>query len=407
MQATSSNGQHPEASGAPNQGRRFTVPLLCILAAGGWGWAFTLYRAPQNAGTTAGPAAPSLRQHTPDRAEREPSTTTSLARELPTNRSARLYSKMAAIIEGAVPGQVNPKLIAAANEALRDPDHVRRQRDLTLLLDLMRPDDAVAMHETFAALHREGLAFAPEYAAFATRWGEVDAPAALKYLGGDDPSRIPSHDFNNIALGWGKAAPLAALDWMKNHAGLADQRGSWQAVLSGWMEVDAQGATAELLRHPLSPAQTASLVTRATRLQLFNSGLESTVDWLANLPEDEVFGPAASQAWKTTMPALEELPYQNAAAVWNRLADRDWMDFQQFKTFAETIGRGRSKDQGTEGFYLAVGTTWPQERIHETFSRWTNDQPDQVLAWLAQLPPGPLASAVAEGARAAGYDTPD
>lgn len=266
----------------------------------------------------------------------------------------------------------------------------------------MRPEDAVAIHESFAKLHREGLAYASEYAAFASRWGEIDAVAALRYLGGDHPASIPAHDLQSILRGWATTDPKAAMAWLGEHSELANAANCWTATISGWMTVDPEGATSELSQIELPPSQMARCFNEAARIHLFDKGIESTAEWLADLARDKQLGPYAATAWNSIVPALEELPYDRAANVWTRFDAGAIANFDQFLAFSRTVGGGRSKTQGSEGFYQALQTSWPPEAARASFDRWGSSDGASVVAWLATAPPGPLTDWALQGLANAG-----
>lgn len=388
--------------------RRRVVPLLALFAVAGWGWALKLHVG-GDGGIPSSRTSAGVPQRQPLRApDAERSTTTKpIARLLPTNRSARLFARLNLIAGSAQDGQTNRELTTAATETLRDPDATRRSRDLVLLLDLMRPEDAVAMHEVFAALHREGLAYPGEYAAFAARWGEIDAAGALQYLGGDDPSRIPARDYQNIIRGWAETDIAAATSWLDAHPELAGDHDGWRSAISGWMTTDMDGATAELLRRNFPPDQEARVVTEVARMRLFEGGIEQAATWLAGLPAAGGLGGAASQAWNSLLPGLEELPYDRAASVWSQVAKSEWVSFGQFIDYTSTVSRGRSKEQDADVFYQELSDRWSPELIRASFGRWAAADPERVSSWLGQVPRGAFASAAAEGFREATGDSND
>ena len=383
--------------------RRLSVPLLALFAVAGWGWALKLNARGDgrtSASLTSAGEPKSQRSRVPMADRSTP--TKAVARLLPTNRSARLFARLELIAGSAQDGQTNRKLTTAATETLRDPDATRRSRDMVLLLDLMRPEDAVAMHEVFASLHREGLAYPAEYAAFAARWGEIDAAGALQYLGGDDPSRISARDYQNIIRGWAETDIAATMAWLDAHPELQGDHDGWRSAIGGWMTTDMDGATSALLRIEFPPGQEARVVSEMARVRLLESGIEQTATWLAGLPADGSLGGAASQAWNSILPGLEELPYDRAASVWSAVASGGWVSFGQFINYTETVSRGRSKAQGVDAFYQELSGKWSADLIRESFVRWGGADPERVQSWLGQVPPGTFATAASEGLRDTG-----
>jgi hypothetical protein len=146
--------------------------------------------------------------------------------------TARLLASFAEIEAGAVPGKPNEKLLHACRGALMDANLQRRERNYSLLLQLMRPEDGPALHELFLELHREGRAYG-DYKTFASRWGEVDAAGALEYLDKQVPRVLPPPDFRAVVRGWGQKDPAAALKWMNDHPEMAQENDGRSAVVEG------------------------------------------------------------------------------------------------------------------------------------------------------------------------------
>lgn len=389
----------------PKAFRRFATPLLIAFAAGGWVWAFTLKAGNAHARTDAGNDGAGGRASL--RAGERHAGKAPLASLLPTDRSARLLARIDGIVASARPGETNERLISACKETLLDSDHNRRQRDFALLIDLLRPEDAAAMHEAFLALHREGRGFGHEYSAFATRWGEVDPVGALDYLAAERPLRMPTPDFANIVRGWAQTDPQAALAWMKEHPDLAASKEGWSAVINGWMRNDPKAATDYLLGADLPPNQLYQSVSYAAVEMQFSGGVEQAVDWIASLPDDGLLGGAAGAAWRATAFNHSELPYDTAADVWSRVGGEPWMRFEQFEHFSGMVSGARVNDRGVEGFLETLHTRWPEDRIAGTFANWAKAQPDHVSRWLANAPDGAFKDAAIRGASEAGLTPPE
>ncbi len=221
------------------------IPALALFAAAGWGWG--IYQAVGSSRSANAAEGPVKAARTSVRHDARPTSISSL---LPTARSARLFNSLDEI--AAEPkGGVNKKLMAAMRTTLADNDPTRRSRDFAILLDLMRPEDAFAVHDLFLELHRDGQTLG-EYAPFANRWGQIDGAGALESLMNEKPMRLPPQDFRNIIIGWSTNDPQSALAWMKEHPDVPGSRTNFDAVIQGWINLDRDAATRFLIDQPLS-----------------------------------------------------------------------------------------------------------------------------------------------------------
>ncbi|HEY8960556.1 MAG TPA: hypothetical protein VIM57_00015, partial [Luteolibacter sp.] len=226
----------------------------------------------------------------------------------------RLLASLSEISSAARPGEPNQKLLDACRKALTNADAERRRRDFYLLMELMRPEDAAAMHRQFLELHREGRGFAPEYATFAHRWGEIDGQGALDYMLAEKPFRLPPPDFQYLIRGWGTKDPGAALDWLKGHPDLNTSMNGRFALLEGWIRDDPASATRWMVSENMSPNELVRCVSGGTLQQLYGPGLTEAAKWLSELPDDG--GPmstAARVGWRSIQIQLNQLSYDQAS----------------------------------------------------------------------------------------------
>lgn len=367
------------------------VPLLVLLAVAGWSWAFMLRgEVARQKASESGAEAAAAGKSRGRGGERDGS----IAALLPTGRSSRLLAGIEDIAGAARPGEVNAKLIAACRQTLMDPEFSRRQRDFMLLVDLMRPEDAAALHETFLELHRQGRGFGPEYGAFAYRWGEIDASGALEFLTREEPLRLPAGDLGNIVRGWAQIDPPAALRWMDEHPEIAESREGWSSAVNGWLRSDSAAATAYLLEKKLPRDQTMQSVRYGAIEKLYSTGAEDALDWIAAFPDDEDFNLASRMAWHATAGELREMSYEDAASAWSRVGNESWMTFDDFARFSGTTAYARVNAEGEDGFLTALAESWPADKAAAQFERWQQTQPDRVAVWLAQFPDHPYAAEI-------------
>lgn len=376
-------------------GQRILVPALVLTTVLGWGWAFTL-KARFSSGVDPGGknAGPAVRNQS--RPADRSTSTLALSGLASSSRSAKLFAHLAEISADAMTGKPNEALLAACVQTLQDPDYVRRSRDFSLLLELMRPEDAIRIHEDFIAMDRAGKGFGEEYGAFATRWGEVDPQGALAYFLTEDPVRLPPQDMEKIARSWGQADPAAALKWMDEHPDIAASRGGWGSAIKGWFRTDPNAATNYLFSHDVPPQQIVDTVRYALVEKLFDGGLDDATHWLAGLPEHPLSEAAAAYAWNNSVGRLGALSPDNAASAWSRLADQPWMDFRQFTSFTNMVGRSSGNPDGIPGYLDALQNQWPADRAVEKFKVWYHADEAGVTQWLNNSPDTDYTRAIRE-----------
>lgn len=314
--------------------------------------------------------------------------------------TARLLASLADIEAGAVPGKPNERLIHACRGTLMDANLQRRERNYSLLIQLMRPEDGPALHELFLDLHREGRAYG-EYKTFAIRWGEVDAEGALDYLDKQVPRVLPPPDFRAVVRGWGQKDPEAALKWMSDHPEMASENDGRSAVVEGWMRENPAQATAWLSANmkTLEPGEAFECIRIGMSEQVNNASTDvmQAATWLAALPDDPLSTQAASRAWDTVQWSLGELPYDRAAELWAKVADEPWVNFGQFRHFTGASSNNRVASEGMSGYLQALEKTWPQERITAQFQRWAAKEPQVIAAWLEEAPDSAVTRAGIKG----------
>lgn len=373
------------------------IPALAIFAAAGWGWG--AYQAFGRAGSVsaAGTATPAERAR--DRSEVRSSSISAL---LPTARSARLFGSLGEI--AAEPkGGVNKKLMAAMRTTLSDNDPTRRGRDFALLLDLMRPEDALAVHNLFLEFHRDGQTMG-EYAPFANRWGQIDGAGAIQALMDEKPMRLPQKDLRDIIIGWSTNDPQAALEWMKDHPDVPGSGNNFDAVIQGWINLDRDAATRYLIDHQLSMGDRVRATRNAADEILSGSGVEATVSWLTSFPSNPENNMAVNFALDGIGWRLNELPYDRAANVWATLSKNSIGGLGQFERFARDSGTARQATNGSSGFFDALSTTWPVEEAVSRFTTWGEQDPERVKKFLNQYGESPYIQQIRSKLAESGMD---
>ncbi len=301
-------------------------------------------------------------------------------------RTQQLFSELEEIAAGSKPGELNPRFQAKAWDVLMDSDFERRSRNFGTLLDILRPEDAAALHVAFNKMHQEGRDFGDEYARFATRWGQIDGTGALSYLFQEN-ERVPSWDVHNLLKGWSQVNPQEALAWtlsnrervMQHSKG--PQQDPLAGVLRGWARQDPEAATKAMLEQMPDPGSRME----ATRLifveSLFGRGMDATVDWLKQLPgSQEASNPAGEMVVGDLFRRLHEANTapELAAQQFLKIADQPWVGLGMLENTNRMFSTGNDS--------LADNLAKPAARpvMQQKFTDWAKQNPDMVGQWLNQ-----------------------
>jgi hypothetical protein len=377
---------------------RLKIPAVCVFALSGWVVAWLAHdRAPETLPAAAGKSKSSRAMDARDGdRHRRSADAAQVVSDAP---FARLLASLSDISNAARPGEPNQKLIDACRKALTTADAERRRRDFYLLMELMRPEDAAALHRQFLEIHREGRGFAPEYATFAHRWGEIDAPGALDYMMAEKPFRLPPPDFQYLIRGWGQKDPQAALAWLKEHPEMSESMSGRFALMEGWIREDPAGATKWLQSEEMPINDLVRCVSGGTLQQLYGPGLIDAAKWLSELPDDG--GPmstAARVGWRSIQIQLNELSYDQASTAWSQLAGSSWMTLEDFTRFGENLSRASANTEGFPGYLNAVAAKWPADQVSQKFEQWAAANPQATVEWLTNSPDSALLKPALEGA---------
>ena len=312
---------------------------------------------------------------------------------------AQLLSSLSEISKSAPAGEPNPKLLHACELALSNPDPQRRARDFNLLMELMRPEDAAAIHQQFLEIHQSGKGYGPEYGAFAKRWGEIDAPGALDFLMAEKPFRLPALDFQEIARGWGQTDPRAAVEWMKAHPEISDSMDGRYALLDGWFRIDPTSATRWMLDEGMPSRELAHCISGGAWQQLFSQDAVQAAQWLSELPDDHgEMAAATKEGWRAIQMQLTQLSYDQASTAFSQIAGASWVGLEEFKNFGNLVSRATANSEGMAGFLNSVAAKWPAEQVSRKFEQWANANPDATREWLINSPDSALLAPALNGA---------
>jgi len=311
-------------------------------------------------------------------------------------RSQRLVAWMNEMGASAEPGKPNPAFVKAAATTLDDSLFHRRQRDFRLLMEKLRPEDALAIHDHFKSLERDGRYFGEEYAAFAMRWGQIAGKDALdEWLQFGPADRSPGN-LTNLMTGWGTAEPEKALAWVEEHQGEFGPMNPYRPLLVGWLNSDPMAATAWLQSAKIDSRQIVDCVGGAMLDKVYSDGLEGASEWLASLPDNsDELATAAHFGWLSNVQHMRNLDPQKAANAWSKVGGQSWMTGGDFKRFCDAVAEGNGGS--LDGFAEDLGKAWPSGEVSAQFERWAATNVATASDVLKSLPPSALRDAGMEG----------
>jgi len=372
---------------------RRALGILCItgFSLAGVGWFKALNK--DDAGAVPGETGSAKNGKREDRNARDPGSKASLASD---PRSVRLVELMEQLGEGTETGEPNSAFLKAAQLTLDDSLFQRRQRDFRMLLEKMSAEDAAEIHARFRAMEKEGRYFAPEYGAFAMRWGQLDGEGAMAIWMARELHDRPIHDMANVITGWATTDPEEALKWAEENKEALAGANPYPHLLAGWLTKDPVAATAWLANANLDAGQYRECVRAGVLDKIYSDGLDGASEWLASLPttSDEQ-AQAARDGWNTHIGHLGHLEPELAAAAWSKVGSKPWMTSQEFAGFCRSVARGNGGS--LEGFAEQLSQQWPKAEASSQFSQWTEQDPNLVRALLSELPPSEIRSTGIEG----------
>jgi hypothetical protein len=335
-----------------------------------------------------GPAATKSRQRTP-RAERT-------AMDLSDPQSTRLLRMIEELERGSRSGEPNPQFAKVAQTALEDANFQRRLLNFRLLMDHLRPEDALTMHGLFVDAERAGRPFAEEYATFSNRWGQIDGEGAMSYWAAREPFDMKGNDLGGVMNGWANTDPEAALAWIAGHKDLMQGMNPYAPALAGWFNKDQAAATQWLSQQSdADPGQVNVCVRDLMINMLYSDGIQSASKWLADLPETGNLASAALNGWNDNQYRLQNLDPQQAAAAWGAVGNEKWMGIGEFARFCGTVARANGDK--LDGFMDSLSKSWPEAEAAAQFERWADQNPENVGNMLMHLPPSAVRTAGIQG----------
>lgn len=303
------------------------------------------------------------------------------------SRTSTLMDELEVILAEARPGEVNDKFQEKAWETLLDNDAERRSRNFGLLLEVLQPGDGLALHRMFQKAHKEGRDYAEEYARFATRWGQIDGSGVLRHYFEEGSGASPA-DVHNALKGWATQNPESAMAWAvanrqmladKPHPAFGPQEDPVFSVLRGWARLDPAAATAALNAQYTTQEERRQPVRMMFVESLFGRGLDSTLDWMKQLPESQLTqSPVGQDLFRETFRRMSEASAspEQVARNFVKFADQPWVGINQLDFLSHQFENSAAAITQE----LSSPTALPV--MEGKFSGWAAEDPGTVGDWL-------------------------
>lgn len=294
------------------------------------------------------------------------------------------------------PGEPNPQFAKVAKAALADSNFQRRLLNFRLLMDHLRPEDALQMYEIFGEAERSGRPFSEEYATFTNRWGQIDGGGAMAYWVAREPFDMKEGDLRSVITGWASADPGAAMDWVQGHKDILKGIDAYAPVVAGWINNDQAAATHWLSQQSgTPPGQINNCLSDMMLNMLYSDGLLRASQWLADLPDTGSLAAAAQAGWNGNQYRLYNLDPERASEAWGAVGNEKWMGVGEFERFCGNVARANGGK--LDGFMNSLSKQWPEAKVSAQFERWAGENPEEVVNLLRQIPPSPIRTAGIEG----------
>jgi hypothetical protein len=311
-------------------------------------------------------------------------------------RTQTLMEEMSELLQGSQAGVPNERFLNKSWELLLDNDFERRTRNYGFLLEIMRPEDAFAMHKLFQKAHKEGRDYALEYSLFATRWGVLGGQDALTKLFADQARPPAPADVHNILKGWSQVNPKDALNWIQNnletiqnnpHKALGAQSDPFHGVLRGWARKDLAAATEAMKTLYAESGPPREVAFNLYLESLFSQGKDQTIDWIKELPPTtDGSAPAARGLMLDLFRRFREAntPGADVAQTFLKVADQPWMGLAELDSVSRMI------TEEAPAFQQALLSPEAKPVMQQKFASLAKQDPDVMGNWLNENKATPL-----------------
>jgi len=273
--------------------------------------------------------------------------------------------------------------------ALTIPDEQERQAAWLAMLPKLTAENAPEIRELFRKMDKQGRWFISEWDVFWRRWGEVDAPAALKDIENVGSQYHPDLA-EKILKGWATTGSAEARSWLEANR----KSPSYQSALRGYLDGLARTNLDRATQDALTLGQGHNmhrLVEVLTEQALRQREIGGMVEWWKSLPDDPNNGSAKREAIQHVYWRMRIASNERAGEWLAQLAGTPFRPESQIGNLAERMAQSDPSKalewvtslppSPTDGRYTAIG---------RTVNALAQRDPAAVETWLTEQKPSPL-----------------
>jgi hypothetical protein len=269
-------------------------------------------------------------------------------------------------------------------QALLEPDPIRRMQRISELLAGLTADAAPAVAEVFLRMKQGGSNQETEYGLFLRSWGRIDGASAVAFALAHTKKALASAELGAALAGWASTSPEAARDWAEAQPEGEAKETALYGLLDGWSLLDFDAAAAYAATRPRSPARNQFRELLLER-SLAAGGMPEAQRWFASIPDDE-----HNQLYKQR--ALDEVIHAmlyrdpSAAAQWiQQIGDGRLLDGNAVEQVAGKLAQSAPLE--ALQWLNSLSSVKSEQRnsgLRATMDQWVKSDPNAAGAWLQQ-----------------------
>jgi hypothetical protein len=179
----------------------------------------------------------------------------------------------------------------------------------------------------FLAFHKANTKEDFAWAAFWTRWGQIDGPAALEYAAGAHPELGGSGAGTNAMEGFMLADSTIVRRWLTAHPDLPAFDVFARVYIESLAKTDVSMATQDLFTLPLQAQERYSCFGPIIREALNSGGTRAVEGWFGQLNDLQKKEAFVHAAW-----AIKDADLDAATSWYSAQADKPWRDANTLMT---------------------------------------------------------------------------
>jgi hypothetical protein len=270
--------------------------------------------------------------------------------------------------------------VISIRSAITDPDKLRKQRAVLDLLEYLTPKNAPVVRDVFLALRKANAKDDFAWAAFWTRWGEIDGAAALEYAAAAHPELGGSGAGTNAMEGFIGADSTVARRWLSTHGDLPAFDVFARVYVESLAKTDFSMATHDLFALPLQPEERYSSLGPIVREALNSGGIIGVERWFEQLNDLQ-----KKEAFIHTVWAIKDADLDALTSWYSAQADRSWRDD---KHLDDIVRRYAERDPAASIEWLLSlppsSQTGQPAGLPMAVDTWARSDAGSAAAWLLQ-----------------------